>query len=78
MKQEGNVLSGKIGDGAKPSEMLAFTGKVDGDDVTIESKEEGKPHVTLSMTVDSVAMKGTGAFAVGDLKTKATIELKKD
>ena len=78
IKQDGDKITGKIGDGAKPAEMLPVTGEVDDDEVTLTAKPpQGEMHIEMKLTLTGAQLKGDGVFVVGDMKIKFTAEMKK-
>lgn len=69
LKQDGDKLTGRVGDPAKPEEMFPVTGSVDGDDVTISAKHpQMDVKVEFKLKYADDHLKGTGTFTVGDMK----------
>lgn len=78
LKQDGDKVTGKVGDPAKPEEMFPLTGTVDGDEITATAKPpQGDMSVEFKLKHSDEGVKGTGTFQVGDMKMPFTTELKK-
>lgn len=76
LTQDGDKVTGKIGDAGKEAEMLPLTGTVDGEDLSITAKGEGVS-ATFKVKIDGDHATGTGTFQVGDMKMDATLDVKK-
>ena len=78
LKQDGDKVTGKIGDPAKPEEMFPLTGTVDGDDVTFTAKPaQGDMKVDFKVKVEDGHLKGGGTFQIGDMKVPFTCDMAK-
>ncbi len=74
LKQDGNNLTGSVGDADKPAEQMPLTGTMTGDAVSVSAKET-KAGATTDLKFDlklvSGKLTGTGTFSLGAPGTPA-------
>ncbi len=78
LKQQGNDVTGKVGDPKKPEEMIPVTGTVEGDDVSLTGKPPvDNMTVIFKLKLANGHLKGTATFDMGAQKIDFTADLTK-
>lgn len=68
LKQDGNNVTGTIGDADKPAEQMPLTGTVSGDAVTItvkQAKDGASTDLKFDLKLAGSKLTGSGTFALG-------------